>query len=50
MLRRALALTNGNGKELREVSSVLLHEDSTLGPSLGYKALALARKQYNLAM
>lgn len=49
VLRRAVALTNGNAKELRESSAALLHEDDVLGPSLGYKALAAARKAYNAA-
>jgi hypothetical protein len=50
VLRRALALTNGNAKELREAAGALLHEDDPLGPSLGYKARAAARAAYNTAM
>jgi len=46
VLRRALALTNGNGKELRELKSALLSEEDPLGLSLGYKALWTAKKRY----
>jgi hypothetical protein len=49
-LRRALALTNGNGKELREMSTTLLLAEGPLGVSLGYKAFAVAKKQYNVAL
>lgn len=49
-LRRALALTNGNAKELREMQSTLLLPDNPLGLSLGYKALAAAKKQYSLTL
>ena len=49
-LRRALALTNGNAKELREMQSTLLPPENPLGLSLGYKALAAAKKQHNLAL
>lgn len=49
-LRRALALTNGNAKELREMSTTLLLAEGPLGVSLGYKAFAVAKKQYNVAL
>jgi Mitochondrial ribosomal death-associated protein 3 len=49
-VRRALALTNGNGKELREMSTTLLVGEGPLGVSLGYKAFAVAKKQYNVAL
>ena len=50
ILRRALALTNGNAKELRELQSTLFLAEGPIGPSLGYKAFAVARKQYSLAL
>jgi hypothetical protein len=49
-LRRALALTNGNAKELRETAITLFLKEGPLGVSLGYKAFAVAKKQYNLAL
>jgi small subunit ribosomal protein S29 len=45
-LQRALALTNGNARELRAHSQALLQDGDPLGPSLGYKAVAAARKLY----
>ena len=45
MLKRALFLTNGNAKELRELAPALLHIDDPLGISLGYKAKASRMKQ-----
>lgn len=47
MLRRALALSGGSGKDLRDLAPVLLHDDDPLGVSLGYKAAEAARKRYN---
>lgn len=49
-LRRALALSNGNARELRALTQTLLAEESPLGVSLGYKALAAAKRAYNLAL
>jgi hypothetical protein len=46
VLLRALFLTNGNAKELREYAPTLLHYDDPLGISLGYKAKALRLRQY----
>jgi len=45
-LKRALALTNGNAKELREYSTALFTDSDPLGLSLGYKALAAAKVKY----
>jgi small subunit ribosomal protein S29 len=47
-LRRALALTNGNARELRQAAAGLLTPDSPLGLSLGYKAAAAARLAHAL--
>lgn len=45
-LKRAMFLTNGNAKELREYAPTLLHDDGVLGLSLGYKAMANRMKKY----
>lgn len=42
-LRRALFLTAGNGRELREFAPGLLGEGDLLGLSVGYKVLAAER-------
>ena len=49
-VRRAFFLTNGNGKEMRELAVVLLGEEDPLGPSMGYKAMAAAYRKYNMAV
>jgi hypothetical protein len=46
-LRHALALTNGNAKELRENAEALLTDQTTMGVSFGYKVTAAAVKKYN---
>lgn len=47
---RALALTNGNGKEIRENATSLLQDDDPYGVSLGYKAMAALRKEFSNSM
>jgi hypothetical protein len=49
-LRHALALTNGNAKELRENAEALLTDQTTMGVSFGYKVTAAAVKKYNAAV
>jgi hypothetical protein len=45
---RALFLTNGNAKELRDYAPGLLLGADMLGLSRGYKAEAAARRVYEL--
>lgn len=45
---RALLLTNGNAKELRQYAPGLLLDADLLGLSRGYKAEAAARRAYEL--
>lgn len=46
-LRHALALTNGNAKELRENAEALLTDQTTMGVSFGCKVTAAAVNKYN---
>ena len=48
IVRKALALTNGNAKELREWTQVLLGDGETIGLSLGYKAQAAKKKSISI--
>lgn len=48
-LRRALFLTNGNARELRDLAPGLLGGQDPLGLSLGYKAAAAERRAADLA-
>eukprot|EP00887_Chlorella_sp_A99_P004908 scaffold4.g4908.t1 len=45
-LRKALFLTNGNAKELRQYAQLLLNEADPLGISLGHKAAEAATRGY----
>ena len=46
-LRQALALTNGNAKELRENAEALLTDQTMMGVSFGYKITAAALRKYD---
>ena len=47
VLRRALFLTNGNAKELREGAPLLLDPTDPLGLSMGHKAQAALVARHN---
>lgn len=50
VLRRTLALTNGNAREFRKIAAAFIQGDDPLGMSLGYKVAGALKKQYNISI